>query len=102
MVSTKTAALATAVIAFLGWGIQLGSLAAWNSYACRSSSSIVTLDAAALTSLLSGRKLLAAPSESELNARCSFSLGMDWCVHSVSCFSANVQLLDMKCCNLCP
>jgi hypothetical protein len=72
MVSVKTAALGTAVLAFCGWGIQLGSLAALNHIDCENK---VALD----EYTISGRRMLATPNEAELKARCSFSYAMSWC-----------------------
>lgn len=79
MASIKTAALATSAVALFGALIQLGSIAAITSFACRNADAAgtagvpYTFSSAAATA---GRRLLV--NDSEYRARCSFSYSMDW------------------------
>jgi len=66
-------ALGTAGLAFCGWGIQLGALAAATHLDCEDKT-------AGNNAISLGRRLLATPDEPELKARCSFTYAMDWWV----------------------
>lgn len=75
LTSAKSVALAASVLAICGWGFQLASIAALNHFGCKGNKGeYVTYPALPP----SGRRLLGQPVESELEARCSFALSLDW------------------------
>lgn len=75
--SPTAVSLAVTMLAFCGWALQLGAVSALTSLGCSGGKGEVA-PFPELPPAAAGRRLLGEAHDRELEARCSFSLSMDW------------------------